>query len=68
MDGYLTIKQVAEVWEVSTRRVQILCAEGKIEGAIKFGRDWAIPNDAIKPEDKRIRTGVYKNWRKEKAE
>jgi len=68
MDGYLTIKQVAEMWGVSTRRVQILCAEGKIEGAIKFGRDWAIPNDAIKPEDKRIRTGAYKNWRKENAE
>ena len=68
MDGYLTIKQVAEMWNLTTRRVQILCAEGKIEGAVKFGRDWAIPDDAIKPEDKRIKSGAYKNWRRDKSE
>ena len=65
MDSYLTIKQVAEMWNLTPRRIQILCSEGKIEGAVKFGRDWAIPKDAIKPEDKRVKSGAYRNWRKE---
>ena len=34
------------------------------EGAVKFGRDWAIPVDAIKPEDKRVKSGEYRDWRK----
>ena len=64
MEGYMTIKQAAEKWEVTPRRIQKLCVDGRIEGATKFGRDWAIPADAVKPEDKRITTGEYKNWRK----
>ena len=64
MEGYMTIKQAAEKWEVTPRRIQKLCVDGRIGGATKFGRDWAIPADAGKPEDKRITTGEYKNWRK----
>ena len=26
--------------------MQLLCAGGKIEGAMRFGRDWMIPKDA----------------------
>ena len=62
------IKEIAEKWELTTRRVQKLCAEGKIPGASKFGRDWAIPKDAEKPVDQRVTTGEYKNWRKPKVE
>ncbi len=68
MDDYATIKEIAENWELTTRRVQKLCAEGKIPGASKFGRDWAIPKDAERPVDQRVTTGEYKNWRKTKAE
>ena len=64
MEGYMTIKQAAEKWDVTPRRIQKLCADGRIEGAMKFGRDWAIPADAAKPEDKRVTTGEYRNWRK----
>ena len=64
MEGYMTIKQAAEKWEVTPRRIQKLCVDGRIEGATKFGRDWAIPADAAKPEDKRVTTGEYRNWRK----
>ncbi|SCW51421.1 Helix-turn-helix domain-containing protein [Lachnospiraceae bacterium C10] len=53
MKGYMTIKQASEVWGVTPRRIQVLCAGGRIEGAMKFGRDWAIPKDATKPNDKR---------------
>lgn len=66
MEGYMTIKQAAEVWGITTRRIQVLCAEGRIEGATKFGLDWAIPVEAEKPMDGRVTTGKYRNWRKKK--
>ena len=66
IEGYTTVKDIAEKWNIKPRTVQIMCAEGKLPGAVKFGRDWAIPADAVKPVDKRITTGEYKNWRKRK--
>ena len=64
MVEYLTIKEVAEKWDVTPRRVQRMCADGRIDGARKFGRDWAIPANVEKPKDARVTTGEYKNWRK----
>lgn len=68
MNEYVTIKEIADKWDVTTRRVQKMCADGIIPGATKFGRDWAIPKETEKPMDKRVTTGEYKNWRKEKVE
>lgn len=56
---YMTIKETSEKWKLSIRRVQELCEHGKIVGAIKFGRAWAIPVDAEKPIDRRIKSGRY---------
>ncbi|WP_235899037.1 Fic family protein [Peptostreptococcus porci] len=53
---YITVKQAAEKWGISDRRVRILCSEGKISGAYQEGRAWKIPYDATKPTD-----GRYKN-------
>ena len=64
MKGYLTIKEVANKWNITPRRVQILCAEGLIPGATKFANAWAIPKDVEKPVDGRVKTGKYRNWRK----
>ena len=64
MNDYLTIKEVAEKWELTPRRIQKMCADGAIPGAIKFGRDWAVPKDAEKPKDGRVKSGEYKDWRK----
>ena len=64
IDGYLTVKDIAEMWKLKPRTVQIMCADGKIEGAVKFGRDWAIPIDAVKPTDGRSSSGQYKKYRK----
>lgn len=63
IDGYMNTKEAAEKWNISTRRIQILCAEGRIEGNSKLGREWAIPSNSVKPLDKRIRSGNYINWR-----
>lgn len=53
--GYITAAQAAEKWKVSQRRVQILCAQQRIKGAFKLGEAWAIPDDAEKPSDNRIK-------------
>ena len=65
--GFLTVRDVAEKWNISPRTVQILCAEGKIPGAEKFGRLWAIPENAEKPRDKRLTSCQYINWRKRRG-
>ena len=59
MNDYLTIQQVAEKWGVSIRRINTLCNEGKIDGAMKFGNAWAIPKNVMKPEDGRVKSGKY---------
>ena len=51
--GYITAGQAAKKWKISQRRVQILCAENRIEGTFKFGEVWAIPENAEKPDDNR---------------
>lgn len=57
--GYNVVKEVAADWGIKPRTLQAMCAEGKIEGAVKFGNTWAIPCDAVKPVDKRIKSGKY---------
>ena len=51
----MTVKEAAKLWEISERRVMILCKEGKIEGATKNGHSWAIPANAEKPADARYK-------------
>lgn len=67
IDGYISVKEAAEKWDITTRRIQILCSEGRISGVARLGREWAIPCVAQKPEDKRTKTGKYKNWRKKSS-
>lgn len=50
---YMTVKDAAQRWNVTERLVQRLCAEGRIEGAVKFGRSWGVPVNARKPNDPR---------------
>lgn len=50
---YMTASEAAEKWNISQRRVQILCNQGRIIGIFKLGDAWAIPKEAQKPSDKR---------------
>lgn len=54
MAEYITSKEAAEKWGITNRRVQILCKQGRIEGAKRHGWSWAIPIDSEKPIDKRV--------------
>ena len=51
--GYISIREASYRRGVSERRVNQYCAEGRIPGASRFGRSWAIPDDAKKPSDPR---------------
>ncbi len=56
---YMKISKAAEKWGISTRRVRVLCAEGKIPGVIRKGNLYMIPENAMKPLDgRKSRAGV----------
>ncbi len=50
---YMTVKQAAEKWGVSERRIQQYCEAGYLSGVARPGNAWLIPIDAPKPPDKR---------------
>ena len=50
---YISVIKTSEKWHISDRRIRVLCSEGRIEGAVKFGRNWSIPADSAKPIDAR---------------
>lgn len=54
-----TCKEMALIWNVTERSVTKFCNEGKIPGAMKVGKSWAIPDDAKKPVDGRVSSGKY---------
>lgn len=62
--GYLTAKQFSEKWGISERRIIKLCKENRINGAIKNGMVWLMPEDTIKPSDKRSKISKYINTQK----
>ncbi len=57
--GYLTAKQFSEKWGISERRIIKLCKENRIDGAIKNGMVWLMPEDTLKPSDKRRKISQY---------
>ena len=51
--NYITVSEAGKKWNISDRRIRVLCSEGRIEGAVKIGRNWTIPSNAVKPADGR---------------
>lgn len=56
--GYLTAKQFSKIWGITERRIIKLCKEDRINGARKKGMVWEIPEETLKPSDKR--SNIYK--------
>ena len=52
---YLTTVEMSKKWNISSRRIGVLCTEGRIDGAVKKGKMWLIPSDAAKPLDARFK-------------
>ena len=54
---YMTLKEAAEKWGVTPRRVNYYCAGGRIPGAVKMAGVWLLPKTAEKPLDGRTKQG-----------
>ncbi len=65
---YMSATEAAAKWGLSSRRVGLLCNEGRIEGAQKAGAVWIIPENAEKPKDARIKSGKYIKIKLEEGE
>ena len=57
---YISVREAAQKWEISERRVQKLCEKSRINGIKKFGRSWMIPKTAKKPTDLRRKAAISK--------
>ena len=55
--AYLKVSEIAQKWNMSRRRVQDLCRLNQIPGAQRWGRDWMIPENAVRPPDGRSKAG-----------
>ena len=58
---YLPVQEFSNKWNISKRRIQILCKEGRIEGAKMIGNMWVIPTDAKRPNDARTKSPIKPN-------
>lgn len=57
--GFMTLKETAEKWGIGARRINTLCAEGRIPDAAKIDNMWVVPENAEKLKDERIKSGRY---------
>lgn len=63
MSEYYTVTQFAEITGKDPGNIRRLLAHGKIIGE-KLGKQWVIPKGTVYPEDNRVKSGNYRNWRK----
>lgn len=58
---YLPIQELSGKWNISKRRIQVLCKEGRIFGAKMIGNMWVVPENAKRPNDARVKSPIVKN-------
>ena len=56
---FLTTNEISHIWNISARRVAILCEDGRLTGAVKKGKTWLIPSNTKKPNDGRYKKIVF---------
>ncbi|MDL2289544.1 N-6 DNA methylase [Clostridia bacterium OttesenSCG-928-F22] len=64
---YISVGDAAAKFALSPRRVQMLCEQGRINGAIMLSGVWLIPKDAPKPQDMRRKAQPYQSLELENA-
>ncbi len=64
---YSSVAEMAKKWQLSERSVRNYCAQGKIIGAVREGRTWRIPADAVRPERIKSKRTLLAILREEKA-
>lgn len=51
--NFLTTTEMAEVWGISSRRIALLCSQGRVDGATMKGKNMADTGECKKTEDPR---------------
>lgn len=54
---YISVKDAAVKWGLTTRMAIYHCVNGRVEGAEKIAGVWLVPKDAERPEDRRKGNG-----------
>ena len=62
MKGFYTVSQYAAIFGKDSGNLRRMLSNGKLNGE-KVGNQWLIPETAEISEDKRIKSGQYRNWR-----
>ena len=62
MKGFYTVSQYAAILGKDSGNIRRMLINGKLIGE-KVGNQWLIPETAEISEDKRIKSGQYRNWR-----
>ena len=52
----ISVNEASKKWGISVRRIQKLYEENRIGGVARFSLVWAIPKDAQKPIDGRLKS------------
>lgn len=55
MNGYITVQEASQKWNVTERQVQLWCKAGRIPRATMLSRIWIIPEHAERPVLRRKR-------------
>lgn len=63
--NYLSVSEFGKKHGIDRATINRLIKAGRIP-AVKVGKQWCIPADTPRPEDRRVKTGKYRGWRKEK--
>jgi len=58
MIQYMSAREAAEKWNISQRRVSILCSKNRIPDVAMLGNMWIIPRNAEKPTDARLKKNI----------
>jgi len=64
---FLSISEWCALHGKDPGNVRRLIQQGRIP-AEKIGKQWVIPADTQPPADKRVKSGKYRNWRKNPKE
>ena len=61
MSEYLTVSQYAEASGKDPGNIRRMLIKGILQGE-KIGNQWLIPKNTVYPEDRRVKSGEYRNW------
>ena len=66
MEDYYTVSEFAKITGKDPGNIRRMLIYGKLLGE-KLGNQWIIPKEAKYPDDKRVKSGEYRNWRQKQA-